>query len=387
MSTVFTLIEGGHVFSPQDLGVVDILTCNDKIIALGNDLAREILSTHAPMHTINAHGKIIIPGIVDQHIHIIGGGGEGSFKTRTPEVHLSALLRGGITSVVGLLGTDSMTRSVENLLAKAKSLREEGMNAYCLCGSYDYPSPTLTGSVKKDIVFIKEILGVKLALSDHRAPLISKEAFKQLASDVRVAGMLSGKNAYIKLHMGSGRQGLSLVRQVLEETEIPILHFRPTHVGRAQQLFHEAMEFAKQGGFIDITAKDSANALPLVKLLELLKENNVPLSRVTLSADGGGSWSTYDAQGLLQDIGCYPYNAVHEALRTLVHKGTLSIAEAIPLGTSNVARALGIARGHIACGSYADLLILDTNLDIETLLIGGKLGMEQGTIKMKGTYE
>lgn len=387
MNTVFTVIEGGHVFVPQDIGVADILICNDRIIGIGKNIVSDTLSSHAAIEKIHAHGKIVTPGIVDQHIHIIGGGGEGSFKTRTPEVMLGSLLQGGVTTVVGLLGMDSTTRSIENLLAKTKALREEGMMAYCLTGSYDYPSPTLTSSVKKDIVFINEVLGVKLALSDHRAPLIRKDELKQLASDVRVAGMLSGKNAYIKLHMGDGKQRVSLVREILEETEIPIMHFRPTHVGRCLHLFDEAMEFAKQGGIIDITAGDATNAISFSKLIELLKENDVPLTRVTMSSDGGGSWSHYDENGLLQKIGCFPYNTVHKTMQTLIQSNILGIEDAVSLATRNVARALGIPRGVLTHGGYADILILDENFEIETLLVGGKRGIENGTLKLKGTYE
>src|SRR5690606_3180786 len=102
-----------------------------------------------------------VPGLIDNHVHITGGGGEGSFKTRVPEITLSKLIEAGITTVVGLLGTDATTRSVENLVAKAKALKEEGVSVYVHTGSYEFPSVTLTGQIKKDIVFIEEIIGAK----------------------------------------------------------------------------------------------------------------------------------------------------------------------------------------------------------------------------------
>ena len=58
-----------------------------------------------------------------------GGGGEGSFHTQAPQVQLSSLIKGGVTTVLGLLGTDGISRSVENLLAKVKALKEEGISA------------------------------------------------------------------------------------------------------------------------------------------------------------------------------------------------------------------------------------------------------------------
>ena len=89
--------------------------------------------------------------------------GKEAFHTRTPELQLSELVKGGITTVVGLLGTDGLTRSVENLYAKVQALCEEGVSAYMLTGAYGYPSPTITGEVDRDIMFVEKVLGVKLA--------------------------------------------------------------------------------------------------------------------------------------------------------------------------------------------------------------------------------
>ena len=61
-------------------------------------------------HTFEAGGCIIVPGLVDIHVHLIGGGGEAGPASRTPECQLSDLLNAGITTVVGVLGTDCVSR-------------------------------------------------------------------------------------------------------------------------------------------------------------------------------------------------------------------------------------------------------------------------------------
>ena len=152
------LIKNIEVFSPENMGVKDVLIINGKITLIED----KIQSFSEKIEMIDGTGKKLIPGLIDNHVHITGGGGEGSFKTRVPEITLSKLIEGGITTVVGLLGTDGITRSVENLVAKAKALKEEGVSVYVHTGSYGYPSVTLTDSVKKDIVFIDEVIGVKL---------------------------------------------------------------------------------------------------------------------------------------------------------------------------------------------------------------------------------
>ncbi len=381
---MFKLIKNARVYAPNDLGIKDILICNDKVIEIDSN----IKFRHNDLEIIDTSGKIIIPGIIDQHIHVTGGGGEGSFKTRVPEIMLSELIKSGITTVVGLLGTDTTTRSVENLLAKTKALKEEGINAYCLTGGYEYPSPTITGSVKKDITFIEEILGVKLAISDHRASLITKDEFKKLVSDVRVAGMFSGKASYVKLHMGNSSERFTVINEILSETDISISHFRPTHVGRRMELFKEAMDFAKKGGIIDITAGDGSNICPLNELILLAKENEVPFNNITLSSDGRGSWSTYDKMGRLEKIGHSSCDTVYKSISSFVTEGILSFEEALTLGTKNVASALNLkGRGVIEKNSFADLLILDADLSLNSVIMGGNFMMKNKKLITKGTYE
>ena len=71
-----------------------------------------------------------MPGFIDGHVHMTGGGGEGGYATRTPELSLSDAIRGGVTTIVGCLGTDGVTRSLAALLAKARALDEEGISTF-----------------------------------------------------------------------------------------------------------------------------------------------------------------------------------------------------------------------------------------------------------------
>ena len=112
------LIKNAEVFAPSPMGKKDILICGGEIQCIED----EIRISGLPCAVLDARGKYAVPGFMDQHVHITGGGGEGGFHTRTPEVQLSELIRGGITTVVGLLGTDGATRSMEDLYAKAMAL-------------------------------------------------------------------------------------------------------------------------------------------------------------------------------------------------------------------------------------------------------------------------
>ena len=95
------------------------------------------------MAVLDGSGLTAFPGLVDQHVHFTGGGGECGFRSRVPELSLTDFTTAGVTTAVGLLGTDSATRSPKALLAKTKALNEEGLTAYCLTGAYDIPSLSL----------------------------------------------------------------------------------------------------------------------------------------------------------------------------------------------------------------------------------------------------
>lgn len=375
------LIKNVEVYAPEYMGKKDVLVAGGKIEKIGNNLPE-----YEDCEVMDGTGKILIPGMIDRHVHITGGGGEGSFHTQAPRVELSSLIKGGVTTVVGLLGTDGISRSVENLLAKAKALKEEGISVYCCCGAYGYPSPTITGDVSKDIMFIDEIIGLKLAVSDHRAPNINVDELIRLASDVRTAGMLSGKAGFVCLHMGDDKKCLQPVFEAIERTSIPIKTFQPTHVGRNQALQADAFKFAKMGGTIDFTCDGRGK---VAKVLREAKAEGVPMNKITISSDGQGSWSNYDEAGNLLEIGVSEVDTMYRQIKYLVENDEMTLEEALPFGTVNVAKALEIypKKGCVQEGSDADMVILNGDLSMDTVIANGSVIMRDGVVCRKGTYE
>ncbi len=350
------LIKNVQLFAPENLGVKDLLIAGGKIVLIDD----EIEPFRQDLQIIEGARRKLLPGFIDHHVHVTGGGGEGGFRTRVPEIQLSQLVATGTTTVLGMLGTDASSRSVENLIAKTKALREEGISAYCLTGSYEYPSVSLTGSVKKDIIFIEEVLGVKVAVSDHRASHLSRDELMRLASEARVAGMLAGKPGMVVVHMGEGDKGLLPLFDVLDHSELPITTLRPTHVNRNPLLFEQAMAYAKRGGYIDLTC-GIYHEKAVGDLIASAVEAGTPLERVTMSSDGYGSWSKYDSSGNLLAIGASSVSTLWDTFRSLVWEYRMPISKALPFFTSNVAASMGLSgkKGIIAEGADADLLLID----------------------------
>lgn len=373
------LIKNANIVGEE--GLKNLLIASDKI-----EKIFEGDSNYPVDEVYDAEGKTLIPGLIDQHIHITGGGGEGGFNTRVPEIGLSKLIEAGITTVVGLLGTDSETRSVENLVAKSLALTKEGIKTYSLTGSYAYPSPTITGSVKTDIVFVDQLIGVKIAANDHRDSCLDYKELQRIGAEARVAGMISDKSGHVTIHMGGGKFYFDQINDALEHSNLPITIFRPTHVNRDKKLYEEALNFAERGGYIDLTSgmnKYMADS----KAYQLAKERNV-LDRITFSSDGFGSWSNYDEEGNLVEIGYSPVNTGMKAIREIVQSGE-SLEEAIKPFTSNVAKVLKLDKevGFVKEGYFANLVLLNEDLEIETVISQGQIMMKNGEILRKGTYE
>ncbi len=384
----FTLITGAEVYAPEPLGRNDLLLAGERIarIAPRIDLPRELGARR-----VAAAGKLAVPGFVDLHVHLLGGGGEAGPASRAPEITLSRITRAGVTTVVGLLGTDDVTRRPESLLAKAMQLTAEGISAFVYSGSYQLPLATVTGSLRKDLALLPAVIGVgEVAISDHRSSQPTFEELCRIAAEARVGGMLGGKAGLVHLHVGAGPRGLEPLRRLVRETEIPIGQFLPTHVNRTPALLEEAVAFAREGGFIDITARGrNLNFRPtVVEAVRQALAAGVPLERISLSSDSNGSMPVFDARGRVVRLAVGEIESLTEDWRRLVREG-LPLAEALALVTVNPARRAGLfdRKGSLAPGKDADLLLLDRRLEIDTVFARGRCLVERGKPRVKGTFE
>jgi beta-aspartyl-dipeptidase (metallo-type) len=362
---MLTLLRVARVFTPQPSEATDILLSGGRVAYVGPELS---VPTDWPVAITERPDCTAVPGFIDQHVHATGGGGEGGPVTRCPEITAAQIAERGIASIVGLLGTDGISRSPADLLAKVRGLRAEGIDAYMYTGNYRVPPPTLTGSVQRDLAWVPEVLGVgEIALSDHRSSQPSFDELARLVADARVGGMLAGKRGICHFHMGDGARGLDLLRRLLSETEIPAEQVIPTHVNRIGPLLDDAADFAKTfGASVDVTAFDGdpGDGFTGFDGVRALLERGVPAELITMSSDCQGSLPEFDAQGRLTKLEVASNGPLLNDWQTLVREGVLELPDALPLLGANVARVLGLQarKGQLAQGFDADVTLLDDTL-------------------------
>lgn len=389
------IIKSAKIYSPDYLGIRDVLIVGDKIGRIAENIVPPPME-FMEAEVIDGSNKILTPGFIDAHVHLIGGGGEGGFTTRTPEVMLSKITRYGITTVVGCLGTDGTTRHMTSLLAKARALEDEGITTYIYTGSYQVPTRTITDSPRNDIILIDKVIGIgEIAISDHRSSQPVKHDLLYLASEARLGGMLSGKAGVLHLHVGDGKRKLDYLFEIIEEGEIPPTQMVPTHINRSHELFLQSMDYAKKGGVVDITSSiyPTTEGGPEIKgstALKMMLKNGVPQQNITMTSDGNGSAPVFDSSGKLIKLGIGSLSSNHQQFCDAVFEEGIPVETALKPLTSNVADILKLdkRKGRIKEGLDADILLLnERDLSIDTVIAKGKVMVFGGKITVYGTFE
>ncbi len=391
---MITIIRNAEVYKPEYLGIKDVLLIGDKIAAIDEKISFDI--DCVDVTEIDASGMKLVPGFIDSHVHLLGGGGEGGFSTRTPEATLTGLTTAGVTTVVGCLGTDGVARDVVSLLSKARGLEEEGITTFIYTGSYRLPLRTITGEIMKDIMVVDKIIGIgEVAISDHRSSQPTFDEFVRAVADARVAGMLSRKAGVINIHLGDGVRKIDMLKRAVEETEIPITQFLPTHINRNPELFEECVAYAKNGGYIDFTGSEDPDfweetdgEVSFSKGLKRLIEEGVDEDNYSLSSDGQGSLPIFNKKKEFIGIGVGKSTCLIKAIKDCVNKENIPLEKALRAITCNPAKILKFKnKGHIEINMDADICLLDADLNIDTVIAKGILMVQNKKPLVYGTFE
>ncbi|WP_407407170.1 beta-aspartyl-peptidase [Peribacillus sp.] len=390
---MLTLIKNGEVYTPEYIGKKDVLLVGKQIGFIEDKI--DVPANFVALQVIDANGRIIVPGFIDAHVHIIGGGGEGGFKTRTPEIQLTDATLAGITTLVGVIGTDGTTRTMPDLLAKARALEEEGISCFVQTGSYQVPVKTLMDKIEDDLILVDKIIGVgEIAIADHRSSQPTVAELAKLASQARNGGLLSGKAGIVNIHVGDSLDHVQVIEEVVRTTEIPITQFYPTHMNRNPHLFEAGIQFAKKGGYIDFTTStiqkflDEGEVKASTAIRRALDEG-VDIRNITLTSDGQASLPEFDGNGNISGLSMGTCMSLYESVVDAIIDDGVSIEDSIRVVTENPANILKLTnKGRVETERDADILILKKEtFEIDTVIAMGQIMVSEGKAMVKGTFE
>ena len=375
------LIKNAKVYAPDFLGQKDILNGGGRILAIKDKIESSVL-----FDEWDAQGKITTPGIIDQHIHIIGAGGKHGFSSITPEIMVDGLASCGTTTVVGLLGTDGSTKGVKPLYAKCKALDQEGITAFMFTGYFGLDPMHITNNVQDEMIFIDKVIGCKIAIADVRSSYTTDLELLRILRQVRVGGLIAKKKGILHIHLGGLSSKIDNLFRIVKDHEFPIKHISPTHMGRTKDLFEEALIFSKMGGMVDISTGGTNYAEPYKILLYGL-EKGADINTFTFSSDGNAGLDKLDENGNLIGFRKAPFELNVIQAKKLVNEGNLSITDAFKTITLNPAINLGLNhKGRIKENCDADLCFFDEELNLTDVIAMGKHLVKDQNILIKPSF-
>lgn len=395
---LLTILRGATLYGPSPLGRRDLVVAGERIIAIAEPGAA-VRGFDA--YEIDASGLTATPGLIDNHVHVLGGGGGLGFSSRAPELQVTQLTRHGVSTVIGMLGFDATSKGMAALVAKTRAFREDGISAYCLTGAtLEHPVPTLTGRIRTDIAFVDEIIGVgEISISelgygyDSFGP--GAQYVAQAATEGLLAGRLARKAGYLCLQVPPyGKQVLKPMFDVVERTGLPITHFIPSHVNQTRGYMEDAVRWGSKGGWVDIGANYSPEnhyeraTQPVQAVYQLLDAGVAP-ERILVSSDGNGAPPKEEkGENKPRRANYMPVGSLLACMQSLLRDGRLTPEQALSMCTANVANATGLQRkGHLEVGADADIALFTPNWELKHLFARGRHAVADDKHLITGMFD
>lgn len=366
----FTLIKDGSVYTPTGIQKLSLLLMGEKIVKVGDVDFRALERAGLEAEIIDAAGCWVLPGLIDPHSHLIGAGGENGFASRLPEIPLEDMFQSGITTVVGLLGTDTVSRDPKCLYAKVQQLNREGMTAYMYTNGFELPGRTIMDSVIDDLVMIDPVIGTgEIAISDPRWLDPKPFDLAHIISQTKLGGQMAGKAGITHFHVGPTAGRLDLLNTILDDYEIDPEYIYATHVTRTPELLKDAVQLVARGAYVDM---DTVEENIAESMWAYLKQGGDP-ARLTVSSDAHTPGGT-------------PQKFFSEFISCL-QDDHLSMEQVLPCFTSNTADVLKLQhKGRLQPNADADVLILsEKTYEMNHLFAQGRHVVKDG--RLIGTSE
>jgi len=190
------LIKGGRLVDPANKidAIMDILIKGNKISQVARNIA-------APaQEVIEASGKIILPGIVDMHVHLREPGREDKETVLTGT---SAAAKGGVTTVLAMPNTNPAMDCIESMELLKRIITKTAKVNVLICGAI---TKGRLGKELSDIKALKE--NGAYAISDDGCSVDDQALMLEALKAAKQSGILTICHCEDKKLSGNGVMNL-----------------------------------------------------------------------------------------------------------------------------------------------------------------------------------
>lgn len=344
---------------------------------------------------IDAKGSYIAPGFVDIHVH--GGGGAEFMCDNVEDVKTvcATHLRHGTTSIVPTTSSadqEAFIKSAESI-NRAIDLMKDGPNILGIHMEGPYFAFNQRGA--QDPKYVRNPNPDEyLSILDEYPNIIRWSIAPELPGAIEMAEKLRERG--VQLSIGHSDALYDDVIKAYENGFNSITHFYSctSSVRRINAYRHAGI--VEAGYYLDgMTVEVIADGKHLpASLLKLIYKIKGP-DRICLVTDAVGPAGLEDVKGELYSKTCGTNVIVEDQVaklpdrsafagsvattdrlvRTMVELAGVSVADAVKMASTTPARLLGVypRKGSIAAGKDADIVIFDSNINVEKVIVSGKV--------------
>lgn len=365
------VLRGATAYAPAALGRVDVVVAAGRILAVEPE-GRIGQITGLTAREIDLKGGLLMPALVDQHCHPLGGGGWAGYGTLNEAIPVEDFLSAGIGTLVGVLGNDTAVRLPAALLGRIRFLAAKGLTTLMYTGEIAFPPVSLQDCLADDIALIPEVVGIKAAVGEVGQAVRTPEQLSSLHAEAAKGAHTAGLKPLVHIHLGNSTGGLDLVAETIERGLCPASALVLTHVNWSDEVLERSIAGDLEGVGLDVTTcirpDYFAGAVSPAEAVTRLLESSIPDELITMTSDAGGS----HIDGASGELVTHKPSLLFEELRHLLDEGRVPAEKAIATVTRNPADRLGLeSKGRIEVGADADLLLLDANHEPQGLFLGG----------------